>query len=463
MTPSKIKVENASVTYKVAEQGKFGSTGKADFHSIHALKNISFELTSGDRLGIIGKNGSGKSTLLKMLAGAIPPTNGRISSQGEMLVLLNRRSGTMGKAMLEENALLKAYSLQLVGDEASSFVENCLKEAGMQGRRKDPLNSLSAGMSGRFNLALNSQIVKPIVIVDEWIGALDNYQSKSGGVLNRIQLESQILVIATHDEKLLRKLCNKVILLNDGEVDYFGLDFDKAFNLMDSVSNEPLALAGDSIDNEAKDIFRLRVMNLGRTSMPYLSSQLPIEVQNGLGVKFHGLNHRIKWLNQSWRVLIVYRDPIRRFISAFNERKRQIMLSSKNASADEVALFDRYKTVNDLAEALGFEEKESQYQASRAMMVLRLVRQDLSWYFAGVDLSAISDCSNNWLFCNFDDRQRLSRIMKVELGLSRREDYTDPDEFDLTNIELTSCAKSNLVAWFSKDFEIISHLDKLHQ
>ena len=122
--------------------------------SVHALKNVSLSLNEGDHVGVIGRNGSGKSTLLKVLSKVIPQNSGSVDIEGERLSLLGRHSGLIPRASLLENAKVKAYSLGLDYKQAAKFADESISAANLVDRRNVPLESLSTGMAGRFNICL---------------------------------------------------------------------------------------------------------------------------------------------------------------------------------------------------------------------------------------------------------------------------------------------------------------------
>lgn len=195
----------------------------------NAVNHVTLNFNTGDRVGIIGRNGGGKSTLLSLMAGNLLPHSGEIRIAGDILALINRTSGLEARATLSENAMLRAYAYKLSGNELSDFVNRVLRDSGLINRRNSPLNTLSTGMLGRFNIALNSQIVKPITILDEWIGTLNIDGNGGSTMLNKLSGDADIVVLASHNEALVRQLCNRVLLMDQGSIIYDGNDLDSAF------------------------------------------------------------------------------------------------------------------------------------------------------------------------------------------------------------------------------------------
>ena len=227
-------MENVSASYAITERSAIGMRFyRKRKKVISALKDVSIDLQAGDRVGLIGSNGSGKSTLLKVMGGILPIRSGRIYVDGARLVLLNKRSGMIGGASLYENALVKAAGFGFKGRALRTFARDVLESSNLSNRANDPLSSLSAGMSAQFAIAVNSKVAKPIMLLDEWIGTTNVDQESSGSLLEKINEDTDIVVLASHNKRLIRKLCNKVICLQDGQVAYFGKNFKTAYACVD--------------------------------------------------------------------------------------------------------------------------------------------------------------------------------------------------------------------------------------
>ena len=168
----------------------------------------------------------------------MPQSSGRVDINGERLSLLGRHSGLIPCASLEENAKVKAYSLGLNYKQAVKFADESINAANLQSKRDAPLESLSTGMAGRFNISINTRLVREIVIMDEWVSTLDMAGSSEGGMLEKVSSKAKIFVFASHNESLIRQLCNKVILLDEGELLYFGGDVDLAFSRLAQLSSK---------------------------------------------------------------------------------------------------------------------------------------------------------------------------------------------------------------------------------
>lgn len=192
------------------------------------LEGISFKLAAGDRLGIIGRNGAGKSTLLKVLVGAYPPSRGFLEVAGTRQALLNLALGFNGEATVIENILLRGIAMGLRAKEAAKIVEAVLDFSELAEKAGDRLRTLSSGQKMRLGFALATSVQHDILLMDEWIGAGDaSFVNKARERIQSRVDNAEIVVLASHNDKLMRDVCNKGIVLERGHVVYMG-DIDEA-------------------------------------------------------------------------------------------------------------------------------------------------------------------------------------------------------------------------------------------
>ncbi len=186
---------------------------------VQALRNISFSLGSGDRLGLIGANGAGKTTLLRTLAGIYEPVVGRIRIQGSMNALLNVQLGMNPELTGRENIELRGLydglsspALARLADDVSSFAD--------LGDFLDlPVRIYSSGMMVRLAFALATAIRPQILLMDEWILAGDAaFLERARVRLEDLVRGADILVLSTHSAALVQAWCSRVIWLDQGQV-----------------------------------------------------------------------------------------------------------------------------------------------------------------------------------------------------------------------------------------------------
>jgi ABC-type polysaccharide/polyol phosphate transport system, ATPase component len=187
------------------------------------LDDINFDLGPGDRLAVLGRNGAGKSTLLKVLVGAYPPTRGALEVSGSRQALLNLSLGFNPEATVVENVLLRGIAMGLTPRQANAIVDEVLAFAELADKAGDRLRTLSSGQRMRLGFSLATTIDNDILIMDEWIGTGDaGFVQKAQERIHAKVQDAQIVVLASHNFGLMKKVCNKAILLEGGRVHMAG-------------------------------------------------------------------------------------------------------------------------------------------------------------------------------------------------------------------------------------------------
>lgn len=190
---------------------------------IKALNNISFSLNDGDRLGLIGHNGAGKSTLLKVLAGIYQPEQGVIDFNGKIVSTLNINLGMNLEATGIENIISRCLFYNLTNEEIDSCINDIIDFTDLGNYIYMPIRTLSTGMRLRIAFATVTSINSDIILMDEVIGAGDTkFLKKIHERLNKFINRSRILVLASHNMNMIKKFCNKALILSHGELKYFG-------------------------------------------------------------------------------------------------------------------------------------------------------------------------------------------------------------------------------------------------
>lgn len=205
------------------------------------LSGVNFELHTGDRLAIIGRNGAGKSTLLKVLVGAYPASRGFVDMGGTYQALLNLSLGFNSEATLVENVLLRGIAMGLKPRDASAIINEVLEFSELREKAGHRLRTLSSGQRMRLGFALATALENDILIMDEWISAGDAaFVNKAKARIQSRVSNAQIVVLASHNAKLMRSVCNKAILMEAGEVVGSG-SVDEMLKKYDEVLKQPPA------------------------------------------------------------------------------------------------------------------------------------------------------------------------------------------------------------------------------
>ena len=227
-----INVKNVSMDYKVSKDKidtfkeffiRTIKRNKTKSKSINALKNVSFEISKGDRVGIIGFNGAGKSTLLKLIAGIYEPTSGIIEIKGKIAPLLELGAGFddnyTGKANIFLNGAFLGYSEEFLKEKYDEIVE--FSELG------DAINyhikTYSSGMRAKLGFSIATIVEPDILIIDEILSVGDiKFRRKSADKIKSLINSGVTVLLVSHSVGQIRELCNKVIWLDNGELKMFG-------------------------------------------------------------------------------------------------------------------------------------------------------------------------------------------------------------------------------------------------
>lgn len=190
---------------------------------VQALKNVSFRIEDGDRVGLIGRNGSGKSTLLRVLAGIYEPTHGCVRIAGQSCTLLDLTLGMDMEATGTENIYLRGCALGLSRNAIRKVEQEIADFTELGDYLALPVRTYSSGMALRLAFGISLAAPHDIMLMDEIIGVGDAaFLAKAKARLDETLSRSSILVVASHATDLLRSMCNKGIFLQNGSVQMIG-------------------------------------------------------------------------------------------------------------------------------------------------------------------------------------------------------------------------------------------------
>ena len=186
--------------------------------TFRAIDDVSIDAEDGARIGLSGPNGSGKSTLLRLIAGVYPPTSGRIEITGTVMPLLGLDAGADMDVTAADNISLL---LRISGRRPTlAIVDEIWAFTGLEERmRYLPLRTFSSGMLMRVLFATATAFPTDILLFDEWLSVVDmNFLAKAENRLLRLVSMAAIVVIASHNQALLRRCCTKIISLDHGRI-----------------------------------------------------------------------------------------------------------------------------------------------------------------------------------------------------------------------------------------------------
>lgn len=213
-------VDSRSLKKEVARAvgGRFGAD-RAGHTVVRALDGLNLELRPGDRLGLIGGNGAGKTTLLRVLAGAYPPTQGRVEITGKVNALLDVGIGLDPAATGYENIYMRGLLNGLTRAEVDARIDEIASFSELGDFLRFPLKTYSAGMQARLAFAVATSMEADILLMDEWLAVGDaDFRAAAHDRLAALVDRASILVLASHDSTIIESLCNRTIRLAQGRV-----------------------------------------------------------------------------------------------------------------------------------------------------------------------------------------------------------------------------------------------------
>jgi lipopolysaccharide transport system ATP-binding protein len=186
---------------------------------VSALNNISIDVKSGERVGLIGHNGAGKTTLLRVLAGVYEPVRGSMKRIGKTSSLFDLSYGFDPNSTGLENILIRGMYLGLDRATLLKLREGIADFSELGGYVHIPVNTYSAGMLMRLAFAISTSVSPDILLMDEWLAVGDaNFQKKAEQRLLELIGGSGILVMATHSLGIMERICNRLIWLDAGTI-----------------------------------------------------------------------------------------------------------------------------------------------------------------------------------------------------------------------------------------------------
>src|SRR5713101_750586 len=209
-------------TFVRAATGGLLSRNAAARVVVRALNGLSFHFVEGDRIGVMGHNGSGKTTLLRVIAGAYEPVGGTISVVGKVATMIAITLGMDPESTGYENIFLRATVMGLKPSQIAPLADEIAEFSELGDYIHIPLRTYSSGMAMRLAFAVSTSVAADILIMDEWLSAGDAaFAVKAQARLNSLVDRVKILVLASHDETLLQKICNRIMRLDHGDVSSF--------------------------------------------------------------------------------------------------------------------------------------------------------------------------------------------------------------------------------------------------
>jgi ABC-type polysaccharide/polyol phosphate transport system ATPase subunit len=183
------------------------------------IRNISLEVKQGEVLGIIGRNGSGKSTLLKVMAGVFPPDNGTISTSGSVSLLAGVGVGFHKELTGRENAYLYGALMGRATSQIDDLIDEIQEFAELEHHFDRPIRTYSSGMKSRLGISVATAFKPDLLLIDEVLGVGDaSFRKKSEERVKEMINQSGSVIIVSHSMGLLKSICTRIVLIEQGEM-----------------------------------------------------------------------------------------------------------------------------------------------------------------------------------------------------------------------------------------------------
>lgn len=225
-----LSLENISKTFTVSDKSFqtvkdriFNFHKKNTKRKIFALKNISIDIEKGECIGLIGRNGSGKSTLTKIMSGAFVPDKGGKLTRNGTSMLMNLGVGFSHELTARENIYVNGSTLGLKINKIDEIFNDIISYAELEDFVDTKIKYFSSGMVQRLSFSIAIYAHADILFLDEIFAVGDEkFRQKATKTLEDSWLKGRTVIIVSHSAELVEKYCSKTILMNKGEMIFYG-------------------------------------------------------------------------------------------------------------------------------------------------------------------------------------------------------------------------------------------------
>ncbi len=224
-----VSVKDLHITYRTALDRRantlrqrlltFGR-GQQNIREVRALRGVTFDVTRGTVMGIVGANGAGKSTMMRALAGILPPTSGSIEVYGRVSTLLALGVGFNANLTGRENVMLGGLAAGLSRSEVKERYAEIEAFADLKDGFIDmPMRTYSSGMYSRLAFAVAVHMEPDILLVDEALSAGDaRFRLRASAKMRELMAEARTIFLVSHALGSIVELCNDAIFMQEGRV-----------------------------------------------------------------------------------------------------------------------------------------------------------------------------------------------------------------------------------------------------
>ncbi len=253
-----IRVDNLAKCYQIYERPQdrlkqsiiprirqaFGWSAPNYYNEFWALRDLSFKVSKGETVGVIGRNGSGKSTLLQIICGTLTPTNGSVQTTGRVAALLELGAGFNPEFTGRENVYLNGSVLGLSRAEIDQRFSAIADFAEIGEFINQPVKTYSSGMYVRLAFAVIAHVDADILIIDEALAVGDVFFTQKCMRFLRKFMEHGTVVFVSHDTGAVQNLCDRAIWLDRGSVRFSGSAKDAAARYLEAFYEQQQDVSG---------------------------------------------------------------------------------------------------------------------------------------------------------------------------------------------------------------------------
>ena len=296
--PWVIRAENLSKTYRLYDQPhhrllqSLAGSRRTYYREFDALKDVNFQLQSGETMGIIGANGAGKSTLLQLLCGTLEPTQGQVQVKGRISALLELGAGFNPEFTGRENLVINAAILGLTPAQIEARTEVIIAFADIGEFIDRPVKTYSSGMYVRVAFAVAVHVDPQIMIVDEALAVGDAlFQFKCMSRMRRMLDDGVALLFTSHDVSAIKALCQRALWLEKGQVRMLGdtaevtRAYDQDWVMRANFSQDTAAQNNAAQQNSLAQVAKAAKPSVGTGAV---DERQPQDARIGHGARHHG-------------------------------------------------------------------------------------------------------------------------------------------------------------------------------
>jgi ABC-type polysaccharide/polyol phosphate transport system ATPase subunit len=245
MSGDAIVLDNVAKRYLLGARGGLRHLGRellhrADRQELWALKDVSFELEAGRSLALVGPNGAGKSTLLKLISRVTKPTVGTVRVQGRLASLIEVGAGFHPELTGRENVFLNGAILGMSRREVARRLDDIVGFAELERFIDTPVKRYSSGMFARLGFSVAVHTDPEILLIDEVLAVGDaRFRRRSYERVQQLTREHRTVVVVSHQMSMVRRICERGIMLEGGKVTFIGTAEETAQHYESSTSLYP--------------------------------------------------------------------------------------------------------------------------------------------------------------------------------------------------------------------------------